>query len=203
MQFKTLSMGLVGLLSMGLAASAQPVDQSVDNTASNVDKLSHTTKWSPNEPAWFSITDSPGVAVRDLSVRAPDWTSPHVRRAFAVGLGSQLVTGANWVFEMWVNHDHSFRLWRSEVSGSTNLFQANVVVPAINTIATSVYEWTGQAAFQMTGWVGDAELVIDFVAEVVASSTSCYILKMLKYPTAKLAGASIPVTSWTFNSQEA
>ncbi|KAG6006119.1 hypothetical protein E4U21_007355 [Claviceps maximensis] len=199
MQFKSLSIGLVSLLGMGLMASAQPMD----NKVSNGDNLPPTTKWSPNEPAWFSVTDDPAVAARDLSVRIPNWTSPHVRRAFAVGLGTQLVTGANWVFEMWVNQDDGFRLWRSEVSGSTNLFQANVIVPAINTFSTSAYEWTGKATFQMTGWVNEAELVIEFVAEVVASSTSCYIQKMLKYPRATLAGAAIPVTSWTFNSQPA
>ncbi|KAG5984770.1 hypothetical protein E4U55_003282 [Claviceps digitariae] len=199
MQFKSLSIGLVSLLSMGLMASAQPVD----NKALDADNLPPTTKWSPNEPAWFPVTDSPNVATRDLAARVPDWTSPHVRRAFAVGLGSQLVSGANWVFEMWVNHDENFRLWRSEVSGSTNLFQANVIIPALQTIGTSVYEYTGKATFQMTGWVNEAELVLEFVAEIVASSTSCYIQKMVEYPTAKLAGASIPVTSWTFNSQPA
>ncbi|KAG5936552.1 hypothetical protein E4U60_002506 [Claviceps pazoutovae] len=194
MQFKSLSLGLMGLLSMGLMASGQPVG----NEAANVATSPPTTKWSSNEPAWFAVTDSPEHATRDLVSRA-DWTSPHTRRAFVVGLGSQLVSGATWAFDMWAKEEYSFRLWRSAVSSSKNLLDANVAIPAVNTIKWDVNGgWTGKGAFQMTGFVGTAELVIEFVAEVYASASECYIKKMLQEPVATLAGAAVDVTSWTF-----
>ncbi|KAG5921425.1 hypothetical protein E4U61_006726 [Claviceps capensis] len=196
MQFKSLSLGLMSLLSMGLMASGQPVG----NEAANVATSPPTTKWSPNEPAWFAVTDSPEHATRDLVSRANSvWTSPHTRRAFIVGLGSQLVSGAMWSFDMWAKEENRFRLWRSEVSGSKNLLDANVVIPAINTIGWDASGgWTGKGAFQMTGFIGTAELIIEFVAEIYASTSECYIKQMLKEPVATLAGAAIDVTSWTF-----
>ncbi|KAG5927575.1 hypothetical protein E4U42_002082 [Claviceps africana] len=180
---------------MGLVASSR----AVNTDASKAAGWPPATEWSPYKPTFFAVSDDPGVATRDLVARVPDWTSPHVRRAFIVDLGTQLVTGANWTFDMWIHHDRSFRLWRSEVSGSDNLFQANVVVPAINTISTTTYEWTGKATFQMSGWVREAELVIQFMAEVNASSAFCVIQRMIQFPTAKLAGADIPITSWSFD----
>ncbi|KAG5944314.1 hypothetical protein E4U59_007376 [Claviceps monticola] len=196
MQFKSLSLGLMGLLSMGLMASGQPVG----NEAANVATSPPTTKWSPNEPAWFAVTDSPVHATQDLVSRTNSvWTSPHTRRAFVVGLGSQLVSSAMWAFDLWAKEENSFRLWRSAISGSKNLHEANVAIPAVNTIAWDVNGgWTGKGAFQMTGYVGTAELVIEFVAEIYASATKCYIVKMLKEPVATLAGAAVDVTSWTF-----
>ncbi|KAG6122940.1 hypothetical protein E4U12_000840 [Claviceps purpurea] len=196
MQFKSLSLGLMGLLSMGLMASGQPVG----NEAANVATSPPTTKWSPNEPAWFAVADSPEHATRDLVSRADGvWTSPRTRRAFVVGLSSQLVSGAMWAFDMWAKEENSFRLWRSGVTGSKNLQDANVAIPAINTIKWDVTgAWTGKGAFQMTGFVGTAELVIEFVAEIYASASECYVMKMLEEPVAKLAGAAIDVTSWTF-----
>ncbi|KAG6172377.1 hypothetical protein E4U11_004985 [Claviceps purpurea] len=196
MQFKSLSLGLMGLLSMGLMASGQPVG----NEAATVATSPPTTKWSPNEPAWFAVADSPEHATRDLVSRADGvWSSPHTRRAFVVGLGNQLVSGAMWAFDMWLKEENSLRLWRSQVSGSKNLQDANVAIPAVNTIKWDVSGgWTGKGAFQMTGFVGTAELVIEFVAEIYASASECYIVQMLEEPVAKLAGAAIDVTSWTF-----
>ncbi|KAG6107063.1 hypothetical protein E4U14_004329 [Claviceps sp. LM454 group G7] len=197
MQFKSLSLGLMGLLSMGLMASGQPVG----NEAANVATSPPTTKWSPNEPAWFAVTDSPEHAARDLVSRNDGWvwTSPHTRRAFVVGLGTELVSGAMWAFDMWVKEQSSLRVWRSAVTGSKNLQEANVLIPAVNTIKWDVNgAWTGKGAFQMTGYVGSAELVIEFVAEIYASASECYIVKMIQEPVAKLAGAAVDVTSWTF-----
>ncbi|CCE34370.1 uncharacterized protein CPUR_08302 [Claviceps purpurea 20.1] len=194
MQFKSLSLGLMGLLSMGLMASGQPVG----NEAANVATSPPTTKWSPNEPAWFAVADSPEHATRDLASRAI-WSSPHTRRAFVVGLGTELVSGAMWAFDMWVKEEYSLRLWRSQVSGSKNLQEANVAIPAVDTIQRDADGgWTGKGAFQMTGYVGTAELVVEFVAEIYASASECYIMQMIQEPVAKLAGAAIDVTSWTF-----
>ncbi|KAG5950959.1 hypothetical protein E4U53_004093 [Claviceps sorghi] len=197
-QFMSLSIGLVGLLGMGLTASGLAVNIEDSKAA----ELPPTTPWSPNEPAWFAISDSPAVAVRDLAARTPKWTSPHVRRAFVVGLGSQLITGAHWVFDMWVDHQQKFRLWRSEVSSSTNLHWANVLVPQLQTLALTTYRWTGKARFHMTGYVGTAELVIEFVAEVVAESGKCFIKEMIEFPTATLDNAEIPITSWSFDKAQ-
>ncbi|KAG6253667.1 hypothetical protein E4U23_007343 [Claviceps purpurea] len=193
MHFKSLSLGLMGLFSMGLMASGQPVG----NEAANVATSPPTTKWSPNEPAWFASTQPEiyHLVSRDGWI----WTSPHTRRAFVVGLGTELVSGAMWAFDMWVKEEDSLRVWRSQVSGSKNLQEANVHIPAVNTIKWDVNgAWTGKGAFQMTGYVGSAELVIEFIAEIYASASECYIVKMIQEPVAKLAGAAVDVTSWTF-----
>lgn len=197
MQFKSLSFGLVGLLSMGLVACAQPLD----NRASDKANTGATTPWSPNAPAWFPAKYSPELETRDVRA-VPNFASPHVRRAFVVGLGSNLITGANWVFEMWVKDSGRANLWRSEVSGSTNLHFANVLLPRVTTIFESANQWRGSAIFQMSGWVGNAELIIEFTAEVFASSAACYIQKMIKEPVATLGNIKIPVTSWKFATQD-
>lgn len=194
--FKTLNLALVSLLSMGLAAFGQ----SIDFEASDVVKPGSTfSSWAADTPTWITSIDKAEVKTRDLEVRAPIYISPHTRRAFAVGFGSSIIDGAVWMFDMWIeNLADAARFEGRTLFGSMNLQPTTITVPYLRTITISENQYRGAVTFQMTGFVGTALLVVEFVAEVFATSSATIIQSMISPPVATLAGASIPVTSWTF-----
>lgn len=194
--FKTLNIALVSLLSMGLAASGQ----SVDFEASDVVKPgSPFSSWAADTPAWNTSIDKAEVETRALEVRNPIFVSPHTRRAFAVGFSSNLIDAAGWMFDIWVEgYANTAKLEGIAVYGSNNVRPTTITVPHLHTLTLTEDQYRGAATFQMTGFVGTALLVVDFVAEVFASSAATIIQSMISPPVATLAGASIPVTSWRF-----
>ncbi|GAB7336827.1 hypothetical protein MBLNU13_g00003t1 [Cladosporium sp. NU13] len=163
-------------------------------------------QWIPEEAACTLATNAGATSLDNtssLEKRATNFISPHTRRAFVCGLASGIITGANWVFDVWVKDMSSgVSLWRGGVSSSTNLGYSNVVVPRLETIYGSDSQYRGKAHFVLTGDVGKggtSELVIKFTAEVFASAAETIIQRMIDPPTATLGGAPIDITSWSFD----
>ncbi|KAG6025135.1 hypothetical protein E4U41_001603 [Claviceps citrina] len=204
MHFKSLSHGLIALLGMGLVASGQPVDKPAGDVAKSPPVVKGP---SPLEAVGTAETNE-GILLSDGTelVRRDElpigFASPHCKRRLVITFASGLVASAAWTFDMWLTHNPRYTLWRSEVHGSDNIKTADVTIPAINTLVRATDWWAGRAAFRMSGYVGNNELIVDLVAKVAADAASTWIMNMLQYPVATLDGMSLAVTGWSFENPD-
>lgn len=151
--------------------------------------------------------DTPMVSlVRDRSsdLGAPlqkrGFNSPHDRRAFVIAVASNIFTSASWAFEMWITDPYTATIWRGgDFTGSTNLADVGVTLPRLSTIYNSENQFRGSVDFLLSGFIGVSEVVVKFTAEVFASEAAMTIMSMITPPTCTVAGASVEVSSWTFN----
>jgi hypothetical protein len=145
-----------------------------------------------------SDLNAPGVK------RQAGFTSPSNRRKLLVGLGSNIITSAFWTLEFHVTKTaQSVSSFVMDEWYCPDLSDSWVVTSLESDTSRTPYLVNGNTDFTLSGYTGTAEIVVKFTASVWGSVASCYIVEMVTDPTCTLAGASVPVTSWSFNDVSA
>jgi hypothetical protein len=184
-----------------------------DTSADSLGTCANIKDWVPSQPECILGTTNAETQIinaRDLDLAkrmvTQNFISPHTKRVFKVALASSIVSSANWFFDLWIrDFSNGVSLWRGGVAASTNLELADVTCLSMIGIYSSATQYRGSAEFQVSGGVGKggaSELVIKFTAEIFASAAETYIGRMIVDPSATLAGASIDISSWSFDIQK-
>lgn len=184
-----------------------------DDSADSLGTCANIKDWTPSRPECILGTTNAETQIinaRDLDLAkrmvTQNFISPHIKRVFKVALASSIVSSANWFFDLWIrDFSNGVSLWRGGVAASTNLELADVTCLSMIGIYSSATQYRGSAEFQVSSGVGKggaSELVIKFAAEIFASAAETYIGRMIVDPSATLAGASIDISSWSFDIQK-